>query len=507
MIPNKQIEREIKLAKQAHLYTELSKRNMFGSKLQVDLNKDTEDEIKDTCRSLLIWLEKEFGEYIKGQPEMVHILLLALVLNEHALLEGLPGVGKTEMVKWIAHVTGLPFQRVQFIPDMLPSDLIGKDRIDPVGLHRGSPDAVKWVSGPLFTSVLLADEINRAPSKVQAALLEAMGENQITPFGKISRVVLSPIHEAALNVWWDRAPDGRDEDDWPRGILGLPAIEPERKDLAQFNAFATMNPIEQEGTYPLSEAQIDRFCFKIVVPYPSRDVYPMISGVVYSGNKPPDALEPQCSRTEYEEYFRQNEEAMRAILGPIYFFLLCRSFVRPIKIKVPKKKGQKKVEWQRIKPVIENSMFEVNREAEGVKKIYDAVLMTNAKTPSEEGVAKRRPIYTEKEQVELRAYINNLSPNENKRDNLLAILRCRHCQYVLAGASPRGFFKLLAAALCEAFIRGQDLVEDKQISVVVHAVLRHRVHMDVHARLENIDPVDVLDAVCDRVLNSNYGIS
>jgi MoxR-like ATPase len=394
------------------------------------------------------------------------------------------------MIKWIAQVTGLPFRRVQFIPDMLPSDLIGKDRIDPAALHQGSKDAVTWVNGPLFTSILLADEINRAPSKVQAALLEAMGENQITPFGKPSRAVFSPIHEAALNVWHRLVPDGSDNG-WPKGLLGLPAIKPDRKDLVQFTAFATMNPIEQEGTYPLSEAQIDRFGFKVVVPYPSRHVYPDITGVVYSGNKPPEALDPQYSQADYEEYFEKNTEAMRPILGPIYFFLLCRGFVLPVKLE----KQQKNV----VK-----SMLEMNVNNENVEKIYDIVLMTNAKTPSTEGVAKRRPIYAEKEQVDLRAYINSLTLEQKVQKNkLLSILECDHCQYVLAGASPRGFFKLLAAALCEAFIRGQDFVEHEHIRAVVHAVLRHRVHMDVHARLENIESVDVLDAVCDKILDTN----
>jgi MoxR-like ATPase len=484
----KRIESEINFASTTHLYNQLCKQEHFGLQLQDGLNTKGEGKTRQICQELLKDLEGEFESFIKGQPEMVHIPLLSLVLGEHTLLEGLPGVGKTVMIKWIAQVTGLPFRRVQFIPDMLPSDLIGKDRIDPAALQSGSKDAVTWVNGPLFTSILLADEINRAPSKVQAALLEAMGENQITPFGKISRDVLSPIHQAALNVWDRLAPDGKDNGR-KKGLLGLPVIN--RKDLSQFTAFATMNPIEQEGTYPLSEAQIDRFCFKVVVPYPRRQVYPDITDVVYSGKEPPKALDCQYSQADYEEYFDKNPEAMRPILGPVYFFLLCRGFVLPVK-------------FEKQQPNIVKSMFETNAGNKNFDKIYDIVLMTNAKTSSTAGVAKRRPIYAEKEQVDLRAYINALPLEQKEQKNkLLSILECNHCQYVLAGASPRGFFKLLAAALCEAFVRGQDFMEDEHIRAVVHAVLRHRVHMDVHARLENIESVDVVDAVCDKLLDTN----
>jgi len=176
------------------------------------------DAVSESERLLNILrkLERTFSSRIIGQAELVRMVLVAMVLNEHALLEGLPGVGKTEIVKWIAQVSGLPFSRVQFIPDMLPSDLIGKDHVDIAKLGSKDPDAVHWVNGPIFSCIVLADEINRAPSKVQAALLEAMGERQVTPFGKLSRPVLSPLHEGALRAGG------------PRGLADLPGAHGRR---------------------------------------------------------------------------------------------------------------------------------------------------------------------------------------------------------------------------------------------------------------------------------------
>ena len=477
---NQRIERareDVALASTSFLFGQLKEH--FGKKLDgVDLAKNPQGA-REACRAILYALEEKLGERIRGQPEMIHIPLMSLVLGEHVLLEGLPGVGKTEIVKWLAHVTGLPFKRVQFIPDMLPSDLVGKNRIDPAKLQQMKEDAVKWVSGPLFTSVLLADEINRAPSKVQAALLEAMGENQITPLGQVSRVVASPIHRAALNLWWQRhKKDG--------GLLGLPTIPPGRKDLVQFTAFATMNPIEQEGTYPLSEAQVDRFAFKVNVPYPPESSYHDIAAVVFGGGKPPEAMEPELEEEDYTLLFENDFEAMEAVLAPVYFLLLCRSFLLPQII-------------EEQKYVHDIPMFDPRKTLRelgmGVERVYRIALLTNVKTPAEEGLLGREGIYAQPEQVDIRRFLNRPEGKEYKK-----LLSSRHCKFVQAGASPRGFLKLLPASLCQAFLAGRDQIEDEDIRSVVHSVLRHRIHMDVHARLEGISPTEVIDTVADCVL-------
>jgi len=168
-------------------------------------------------------LKTEMRRVIIGQEYLVDRLLIGLLAGGHILLEGLPGLAKTLAVKTLAGVVSTDFRRIQFTPDMLPADIIGTEIYNP----RDTSFEVK--QGPIFSSMILADEINRAPSKVQSALLEAMQEKQVT------------IGEQSFS---------------------LPDL---------FLVLATQNPIEQEGTYPLPEAQIDRFMLKVVVDYPSRE--------------------------------------------------------------------------------------------------------------------------------------------------------------------------------------------------------------------------------------------
>lgn len=171
----------------------------------------------------IINLKKEIAKGVVGQEEMVDSILIGLLTNGHILLEGVPGLAKTTTVKAIADCIDLNFKRVQFTPDLLPSDIIGAQIYD---MKSGD---FKIKKGPVFTNLLLADEINRAPAKVQSALLEVMQERQVT------------IAEDTFKI------------DSP------------------FLVLATQNPIEQEGAYTLPEAQLDRFMFKIVVGYNSKE--------------------------------------------------------------------------------------------------------------------------------------------------------------------------------------------------------------------------------------------
>ena len=165
-------------------------------------------------------LETEIAKVIVGQKEVVRSIIIAIFANGHSLLVGVPGLGKTLLVNTISEALGLEFNRIQFTPDLMPSDIIGSEIL-------GEDRTFKFVKGPVFTNVLLADEINRTPPKTQAALLEAMQEKKVTNAGK---------------------------------SLQLPS---------PFFVLATQNPIDQEGTYPLPEAQLDRFMFNIWVDYPS----------------------------------------------------------------------------------------------------------------------------------------------------------------------------------------------------------------------------------------------
>src|SRR3954468_3216399 len=169
----------------------------------------------------VISIRNEIKKVIVGQDEMVKLIIVALLADGHVLIEGVPGVAKTLTAKLVAKSLSVHFSRIQFTPDLMPSDVLGTPVFNPAG------GTFEFKKGPLFSNIVLIDEINRAPAKTQAALFEVMEEKQITVDGKTY-----PMQ-------------------------------------APFMVLATQNPIEQEGTYRLPEAQLDRFLFKVMVPYPS----------------------------------------------------------------------------------------------------------------------------------------------------------------------------------------------------------------------------------------------
>ena len=172
-------------------------------------------------------LKASMGRVIIGQEEVVELLITCLLAGGHALVEGVPGLGKTLLVKSLAQATDMQFRRVQFTPDLMPSDIVGTEILEEDQATRQR--SFRFQPGPVFTQVLLADEINRAPPKTQSALLEAMQERSVTFAGQTHKL--------------------------PRPFFVL----------------ATQNPIEQAGTYPLPEAQLDRFLLRIDVGYPTED--------------------------------------------------------------------------------------------------------------------------------------------------------------------------------------------------------------------------------------------
>jgi MoxR-like ATPase len=188
-----------------------------------NLSQSDLDRYTEVARSI----ESAVGRRIAGQPALIRQTLVGLLAGGHVLLEGVPGLGKTELVKAFSHAIGLSFSRVQFTPDLMPADIVGTQVLeeDESGHRR-----FQYRSGPVFTNLLLADEINRATPKTQAALLEAMQERQVTVAGQ-TRPLPHP-----------------------------------------FLVLATQNPIELEGTYPLPEAQLDRFMFKATVNPPTAEV-------------------------------------------------------------------------------------------------------------------------------------------------------------------------------------------------------------------------------------------
>lgn len=185
---------------------------------------DNGEQQANYCRELLRNVETELRKVIVGMDEVVEGVLVALAAGGHVLLEGVPGLGKTMLVRTLAQALDLKYSRVQFTPDLMPADITGTDVLTETEAGQRS---FVFRTGPIFANIVLADEINRATPKTQSALLEAMQELSVTAGG--TRYSLDP----------------------------------------PFWVMATQNPIEMEGTYPLPEAQVDRFFFKLVVPYPS----------------------------------------------------------------------------------------------------------------------------------------------------------------------------------------------------------------------------------------------
>ena len=212
------------------------------------------EELRQRIEEKLVLINRirsEIGKFLVGQRDLIDGLLIGLFTKGHILIEGVPGLAKTSSVKALADTVRADFKRIQFTPDLLPADLIGTE------IYRPDTGDFGVKKGPIFHNIILADEINRAPSKVQSALLEAMQERQVT------------IGDTTFSL-----PD-------------------------PFLVLATQNPIEQEGTYPLPEAQVDRFMLKLVIGYPDKSEEKEIMKRV--GFDTPINIEPVISPSEAEE--------------------------------------------------------------------------------------------------------------------------------------------------------------------------------------------------------------
>ncbi len=235
--------------------------------MQVDVHQ-IKDRVADQAH-LVHRLRTELGKAIIGQEEMIDRLLVGLLCNGHILLEGVPGLAKTTAIKSLAQALSTRFQRIQFTPDLLPADLIG------TMIYVPAESKFTTRKGPIFSNFVLADEINRAPSKVQSALLEAMQERQVT-IG---------------------------DETYP--LEGL------------FLVMATQNPIEQEGTYPLPEAQVDRFMLKVKITYPKPDEERKIMDMAMDGSN--GEVEPVISAAEIE--------TMQAVVKMVYVDEQVKSYI------------------------------------------------------------------------------------------------------------------------------------------------------------------------------------
>ncbi len=222
-------------------------------------------------------IKEQIGREIVGQRETVAQLLMALVAGGNVLLEGVPGLGKTRLVRTMSHVLDLPFSRIQFTPDLMPADVTGTNII----VQKGGSGEFSFQPGPVFASIVLADEINRATPKTQSALLEAMQEHTVT-VGGVTRPLPSP-----------------------------------------YFVLATQNPIEQEGTYPLPEAQLDRFLLKLLVEFPSlEELHAIVDLTVTNEETPAETVASGDDILRMREIARQvpvtravQDHALRLVLA------------------------------------------------------------------------------------------------------------------------------------------------------------------------------------------------
>ncbi len=194
----------------------------------------------ESCQKKIMQCEQEIGKGIIGQKDVIRQVILAMLVGGNVLLEGMPGLGKTMLVRTISEVLALTFKRIQFTPDLMPSDVTGTN----IMVKEDARSSFRFEQGPIFANLVLADEINRATPKTQSALLEAMQEHTVT-VGNESHRLQEP-----------------------------------------FLVLATQNPIEQEGTYPLPEAQLDRFLFKVLVPFPDKEELRGIVQLTEGADKP-----------------------------------------------------------------------------------------------------------------------------------------------------------------------------------------------------------------------------
>ena len=212
-------------------------------------------------------IKKELGKVIVGQHNMLEMLIVSILSNGHSLIEGVPGVAKTVTAKLLARTLAVDFSRIQFTPDLMPSDILG------TSVFNVKTSEFEFKQGPIFSNIVLIDEINRAPAKTQAALFEVMEERQITMDGT------------------------------------------EYKMTPPFLVFATQNPVEQEGTYALPEAQLDRFLFKINVPYPSleEEIIILENEHARENKLALDTIEPVLTAAQIAEY---QETIKKIIIEP-----------------------------------------------------------------------------------------------------------------------------------------------------------------------------------------------
>jgi len=337
-------------------------------------------------------LQHRLESSVVGQEALVNRLLIALLVDGHLLVEGAPGLAKTRAIKSLADQLEAEFRRVQFTPDLLPADLTGTE------VYRPSDGTFAFQKGPLFNNLILADEINRAPAKVQSALLEAMAEQQIT------------VGHRTYN---------------------LPGL---------FMVMATQNPIEQEGTYPLPEAQLDRFLMKVNIDYP-----------------------PASKEADILRLVRQETQAIANSETTGNTLNRASSSDAPAEIRV-------------------ESRSAATVRAVDIHHARSAVLRV--------GVAENVEDYMVRLITATR--VSKIRDEATSADSAFT-------KYITFGASPRGTLALDSCSRAHAWLNGRAHVSPADVQAVVHDVLRHRLVLSFEAEANGVTSDHVIDELVRHV--------
>ena len=360
-------------------------------------------------------IEAEIGKSVIGYGETIRNILVAFFSDGHVLLEGVPGVGKTHLVKTLARTLGLSFSRIQFTPDLMPADIVGTDML--IESAEGGR-RMEFRPGPVFTHVLLADEINRAMPKTQSALLEAMGEHQVTAGGE-TRPLTPP-----------------------------------------FFVLATQNPLEMEGTYPLPEAQIDRFFFKLLIPYPDKDDLSRIMDLTTGADDYETAASAVLANQETQTWWQEQTGNGAGDAGELVEEALNEA-ERQHLISMRQKRASY------LRQVVRGVLI----DPEAREYILKVVMATH-----EESIQRRHRWFGKDEEEEVGA----------KR-------------YIEYGASPRGAQTLVLAAKVLTLLADRAIVTAEDVRSVVLPALRHRLILNFEAESEEKHSDDLLSQIMERI--------